>query len=122
MQSFSWLAALALSVAAPVTVHCRDGSAVAVNEGCALHGGEVAETTPQTKPSPARDALIPGQRPPDRPAHESPYSAFGAPHARRPGEQAHRHTGKRLHCKDGTVQTRGPRGTGDICDGHGGVK
>jgi hypothetical protein len=121
MQSFTWMAALALSLAAPATVKCRDGSAVSLKEGCALHGGVPAEVTPQM-PSPARDALTPAQRPPDRPAHESPYSAFGAPHARRPGTQVHRHTGRRMHCKDGTVQTRGPKSTADVCDGHGGVK
>ena len=69
---------------------------------------------------PAKDAVAPTQRPEDRPAHESPYSAFGAPHARR--APAKKRSGARLHCKDGTVQTRGQKGTANACADHGGVK
>src|SRR5437899_12310904 len=57
MATLSWLAALALLAAVP--------------EG-------------PSEPSPAKESLPPTQRPEDRPAHESPYSAFGAPHAKRP--------------------------------------
>src|SRR5438270_334066 len=51
MATLSWLAALALLVAAPER---------------------------PAEPSPAKESLPPTQRPEDRPAHESPYSAFGA--------------------------------------------
>ena len=71
-------------------------------------------------PSPAKDSVPPTQRPEDRPAHESPYSAFGAPHAKR--AKSARRPGARLHCKDGTVQTQGQRGAKAACADHGGVK
>ncbi len=91
METLSWLAALALlgTPAAPA------------------------------KTSPAQDSLPPTQRAEDRPAHESPYSAFGSPHARR--EVKHR-SRARLHCADGTIQTSGQKGVANPCDTHGGVK
>ena len=58
MQSFSWLAALALSLAVPAPKESAN-------------------------PSPAKESVPPTQRSEDRPAHESPYSALGAPHAKR---------------------------------------
>jgi len=75
---------------------------------------------PPANPSPARDSVLPTQRAEDRPAHESPYSAFGAPHAKR--ALAKRRAGARLHCKDGTVQTQGQQKDKAACDDHGGVK
>jgi hypothetical protein len=94
MESLSWLAALALLTAAP---------------------------EPQaTKPEPAKEAVPPTQRAEDRPAHESPYSAFGAPNAKR--SPAKKRSGARLHCKDGTVQTQGQQKDKNVCEGHGGVK
>ena len=93
MESLSWLAALALLTAAP---------------------------EPQTKPAPAQEAVPPTQRAEDRPAHESPYSAFGAPNARK--SPAKKRSGARLHCTDGTVQTQGQRKDKNACEGHGGVK
>jgi hypothetical protein len=90
MESLSWMAALALLVAAP------------------------------EKPSPAKEALPPTQRAEDRPAHESPYSAFGAPHAKR--APARKRAGARVRCKDGTLQTQGQQRDKNVCDGHGGVK
>ncbi|TMA91258.1 MAG: hypothetical protein E6J65_25030 [Deltaproteobacteria bacterium] len=92
MATVSWLAALALLAAAP--------------EG-------------PSEPSPAKESLPPTQRPEDRPAHESPYSAFGAPHAKRP--QAKKRAGARLLCADGTTQTQRPRAK-NACEDHGGVK
>jgi hypothetical protein len=71
-------------------------------------------------PSPAKDAVAPTQRPEDRPAHESPYSAFGAPHAKR--STAKKRSGMRLHCKDGTIRTEGQKGNKNACEDHGGVK
>ena len=93
MESFSWLAALALLCSAP--------------------GGPA-------KPSPAQESVTPDKRAEDRPAHESPYSAFGAPHARR--SPSGKRSGSRLHCKDGTIQTQGQKGAKPACAGHGGVK
>jgi hypothetical protein len=119
MLSLTWISALALLVATPARVHCRDGSDVMSEEGCGLHGGEQRAREQKT---PARDAIAPTQRAEDRPAHESPYSAFGAPHAKTPGTQRHRRTGARMHCKDGSQQTQGQRGDKFACDGHGGVK
>lgn len=84
-----------------------------------MHGGMVKA---HEKASPAQDAIAPTQRAEDRPAHESPYSAFGAPEAKTPGSQRHRRTGARLECKDGTIQTQGQRQGKFACDGHGGVK
>ena len=92
MATLSWFAALALMAAAP--------------EGPA-------------EPSPAKESLPPTQRPEDRPAHESPYSAFGAPHAKRP--QAKKRAGARLLCNDGTTQTQRARAK-NACEGHGGLK
>ena len=89
METLSWLAALAL-IAAPST---------------------------PVKPSP--DSVPPTQRAEDRPAHESPYSAFGAPHARRTVQHRNR---ARLHCADGSIQTQGQKGVANPCDTHGGVK
>ena len=57
----------------------------------------------------------PTQRPEDVPAHTSPYSTFGQPHARRP---AGKRPSARLQCNDGTVR----KGTAKVCEGHGGVK
>jgi hypothetical protein len=91
---------------------CTDGSAVLPEEGCGLHGGE--------KPSAARDAVAPTQRPEDHPADKSEYSAFGAPHAKAPETKRHRTAVKRQVCKDGTEQ--GKPGDKFACDGHGGVK
>ncbi|MCA1828085.1 MAG: hypothetical protein ABR567_02530 [Myxococcales bacterium] len=91
METLSWLAALTL-LAAPTA----------------------------SKPSPAKESVPPTQRAEDRPAHESPYSAFGAPHAHR-GPSGKR-AGPRLHCKDGTIQTQGQKGAKDACKDHGGVK
>jgi len=91
MESFSWLAALAL-LSAPQA----------------------------TNPSPAHESVTPAKRAEDRPAHESPYSAFGAPHAKR--TPSHKRSGPRLHCKDGTIKTQGQKGAASACDGHGGVK
>lgn len=93
METFSWMAALALLSAAP--------------------------SQPPAKPSPAQESVTPDKRPADRPAHESPYSAFGAPHARRSVTKRAR---ARLHCADGTVQTQGQKGATDACAGHGGAK
>jgi hypothetical protein len=93
MESLSWLAALAL-LSAPA--------------------GKPA------KPDPARESVPPTQRSEDRPAHESPYSAFGAPHAKR--APARKRSGARLHCKDGTIQTQGQQKDKGACDDHGGVK
>jgi hypothetical protein len=84
-----------------------------VEEGCGLHGGDKA-------PSAARDAIAPTQRPEDHPADRSPYSAFGAPHAKTPETPRHRRAAKRQVCKDGTEQ--GKQGDKFACDGHGGVK
>jgi len=92
MASLSWLAALSLLAAAPER---------------------------PSEPSPAKESLPPTQRPEDRPAHESPYSAFGAPHAKRP--QGKKRPGARLLCNDGTTQTQGPRAK-NACQDHGGVK
>jgi hypothetical protein len=92
MATLSWLAALAL-VAAP---------------------GE------KSNPSPAKESVPPTQRAEDRPAHESPYSAFGATHAKR--SPSKKRSGARLHCNDGTIQTQGQRGAKNPCDAHGGVK
>jgi hypothetical protein len=95
MQSFSWLAALALSLAVPAP------------------GG--------TNPSPAKESVAPTNRPEDRPAHESPYSAFGAPHAKR--APAKKRSGPRVHCNDGSIQTVGQKGDRSaVCSDHGGVK
>ena len=66
-----------------------------------------APTQPQSVP--------PTQRPEDVPAHTSPYSTFGQPHARRP---ASKRPSARLQCNDGTIR----KGTAKVCDGHGGVK
>jgi hypothetical protein len=60
------------------------------------------------------------KKPEDRPAHESPYSAFGAPHAKK--TQKKKNTGPRVHCKDGSIQTQGQRKDKGVCEGHGGVK
>jgi hypothetical protein len=122
MTSLTWISALALMVAAPTSsrIHCNDGSFVSADEQCRTHGG-IAKA--DNHDSPARESMPPTQRAEDRPAHESPYSAFGAPQAKTPGSQRHRHTGARLECKDGTHQTEGQRkGDKMICDGHGGVK
>ena len=91
MESLSWLTALAL-LAAPV-----------------------ANTNPPN-PSPAQQSVTPDKRAADRPAHESPYSAFGAPDAHR--TPSGKRPGKRLHCKDGSVQASTKGG----CKDHGGVK
>jgi hypothetical protein len=111
MTGLAWMSALALLVAAPSRVLCRDGSSVLTEEGCGLHGGDKAQDA-------AKDAIAPTQRPEDHKAGESPYSAFGAPHAKTP--ETHRHAAKRQVCKDGTEQ--GKRGDKFACDGHGGVK
>jgi len=96
MQSFSWLAALALSLAVPAA------------------GG-------QDNPSPTKQSVPPTKRAEDRPAHESPYSAFGAPHAKR--APAKKRSGPRLHCNDGSIQTVGQKGDRSAaCSDHGGVK
>lgn len=103
MESFSWLAALALSLATPAAPTQSDPAAKKDN------------------PSPATDAVTPGKRAEDRPAHESPYSAFSAPHAKR--APAKRRPGPRVHCKDGTIQTAGQKGDKSaVCSEHGGVK
>jgi hypothetical protein len=93
MGNLSWIAALAL-LAAPQN-----------------------QSAPQN-PSPAKESVTPQKRAEDRPAHESPYSAFGAPDAHR--APSGKRSGKRLHCKDGTVETAGRKAK--ACDGHGGVK
>jgi len=94
MATLSWVTAFALlSVAAP--------------EG-------------PSKPSPAKESVPPTQRAEDRPAHESPYSAFGAPKAKR--TPAKKRSGARLHCNDGTIQTQGQQKDKGACDDHGGVK
>jgi hypothetical protein len=67
-------------------------------------------------PSPAQESVTPSRRAEDRPAHESPYSAFGAPHAHR--APSGRRAGSRLHCKDGTIQNTAK----NACHDHGGVK
>ena len=95
MESLSWLAALAL-LAAPA-----------------------AKTTPPN-PSPAEQSVTPDKRAEDRPAHESEYSAFGAPHAHR--SPSGKRAGKRMHCKDGTIQTQGQKADKAACTDHGGVK
>ncbi|HEY6909352.1 MAG TPA: hypothetical protein VI356_08285 [Myxococcales bacterium] len=93
MQSFSWLAALALSLAVPAP----------------------------SDPSPAKEPSAPTKHGEDRPAHESPYSAFGAPHAKR--APAKKRSGPRVHCNDGTIQTVGQKGDRSaVCSEHGGVK
>lgn len=121
MTSLTFLTALSFVLAAPAAqrMHCRDGSFVSAEEGCRVHGGVAKDND---RESPVRDAIAPTQRAEDRPAHESPYSAFGAPHAKTPGTQRHRRTGARLECKDGTHQTQGQRKDKLACDGHGGVK
>ena len=96
MQSLSWLAALALSLAVP------------------------APSEP-ANPSPTKQSVPPTKRAEDRPAHESPYSAFGAPHAKR--APAKKQSGPRLHCNDGSIQTVGQKGDRSAaCSDHGGVK
>jgi len=121
MTSLTWMIALGLMAAAPAAqrTQCRDGSSVTAEEGCRVHGGVAKESD---RDSPAREALPPTQRAEDRPAHESPYSAFGSPHAKTPGTQRHRRTGARVECKDGTHQTQGQRDDKFACDGHGGAK
>ncbi|HYY53406.1 MAG TPA: hypothetical protein VE755_11065 [Myxococcales bacterium] len=96
MESLSWIAALALLTAA------ADKPAA-----------------PPEKPSPAKESLPPTQRAEDRPAHESPYSAFGAPHAKRVTKKR---SAKRVHCADGTIQTQGQQKDKAACEDHGGVK
>jgi hypothetical protein len=71
------------------------------------------------KASPAQDSVPPTQRAEDRPAHESPYSAFGAPHAKR---SVKKRSGKRLHCADGSIQTEGQQKDKSACADHGGLK
>ena len=71
------------------------------------------------KPDPAKESVPPTQRAEDRPAHESPYSAFGAPHAKR---TVKKRSGKRLHCADGSIQTQGQQKDKAACDDHGGIK
>jgi len=96
MQSLSWLAALALSLAVP-----------AANE--------------PANPSPTKQSVPPTKRAEDRHTHESPYSAFGAPHAKR--APAKKRSGPRLHCNDGSIQTVGQKGDRSAaCSDHGGVK
>ena len=92
----SWFAALALSLAVPAK---REPAESISGEGVgASH--EACE---------------------DRPAHESPYSAFGAPHAKR--APAKKRSGPRLHCNDGSIQTVGQKGDRSAaCSDHGGVK
>ena len=80
----------------------------------------VAAPEGPSKPSPAKESVPPTQRAEDRPAHESPYSAFGAPHAKR--SPAKKRSGARLHCNDGTIQTQGQQKDKGACDDHGGVK
>ena len=70
----------------------------------------------QSNPSPARESVTPDKRAEDRPAHESPYSAFSAPHAKRVTKK------RSVKCADGTLQTRGQRKDKGVCEGHGGVK
>ncbi|MGE5048365.1 MAG: hypothetical protein ACM3PC_07370 [Deltaproteobacteria bacterium] len=97
MQSFSWLAALALSLAVP-----------------APSPSEPVNTPPAKQSAPAKSGE-------DRPAHESPYSAFGAPHAKR--APAKKRSGPRVHCNDGSIQTVGQKGDRSaVCSDHGGVK
>jgi hypothetical protein len=93
MESLSWIAALALLTAAPER---------------------------KAKPSPAQEAVPPTQRAEDRPAHESPYFAFGAPHAKK--SAAKKRSGARLRCKDGTIQTQGQQKDKSACADHGGMK
>ena len=73
----------------------------------------------QSNPSPAKESVPPTKRAEDRPAHESPYSAFGAPHAKRATKKR---SGKRVHCADGTIQTQGQQKDKGACDDHGGIK
>jgi hypothetical protein len=113
MTGLAWMSALALLVAAPSRVLCRDGSSVLADEGCGLHGGDKAQDA-------AKEAIAPTQRPEDHPADKSEYSAFGAPHAKAPETPRHRRAAKRQVCKDGTEQ--GKQGDKFACDGHGGVK
>ena len=120
MTGLAWMSALALLVATPGRVPCSDGSSVLPEEGCGLHGGDKARSAPGKAQSAARDAIAPTQRPEDHPADQSPYSAFGAPHAKAPETPRHRRVVKRQICKDGTEQ--GKQGDKFACDGHGGVK
>ena len=71
------------------------------------------------KPAPAKESVPPTQRAEDRPAHESPYSAFGAPHARR---NVKKRSSKRVYCADGFIQTQGQQKGKDACADHGGIK
>ena len=104
MESLSWLAALALSLATPAPSPSQSDPAATKND-----------------PSPARESVTPGKRAEDRPAHESPYSAFSAPHAKR--APAKKRSGPRVHCGDGTIQTAGQKGDRSaVCSEHGGVK
>ena len=105
MESLSWLAALTL-LAAPQ----------AAPSNSAERPGSAAE---KTDPSPARESVTPDKRPEDRPAHESPYSAFSAPHAKR---TVKKRSGARLKCADGTFQTQGQQKDKSACAEHGGVK
>lgn len=105
MDSLSWFAALTLVASAP------NGSATP---------SPAHHLAGQSNPSPAQESVPPDKRAEDRPAHESPYSAFGAPHARRGSKM--RKSGARLRCSDGTTQTQGQKGAKDACAGHGGVK
>ena len=105
MDSLSWFAALTLLASAP------NGSAAS---------SPAQEPAGQASPSPAQQSVPPDKRAEDRPAHESPYSAFGAPHARRGSRM--RKSGRRLHCADGTTQTQGQKGAKDACEDHGGAK
>ena len=104
MESFSWIAALALSLAVPAT-----------------GGSQSDPAAHKDNPAPAAQSVTPGKRAEDRPAHESPYSAFGAPHAK--AAPAKRRSGPRVHCKDGSIQTAGQKGDrAAVCKEHGGVK
>jgi len=71
------------------------------------------------KPAPAKESVPPTQRAEDRPAHESPYSAFGAPHAKR---KVKKRNSARVHCADGSIQTQGQQKDKDACADHGGPK
>ena len=114
MTSLTWISALALMVATPARLHCRDGYSVTADVGCKDHGGVMKASDPKT---PATDAIAPTQRAEDTPADRSPYSAFGAPHARTPASKHHKKGPARVTCKDDSTAANEFG-----CDGHGGLK
>jgi len=106
MESLSWLAALTL-LAAPQSAPARSDQ-------------QPAATTEKTNPSPTKESVTPDKRPEDRPAHESPYSAFSAPHAKKTVKK--KSAGARVKCADGTIQTQGQQKDKSACADHGGAK